>query len=125
MKWQTFALILVSVALSAFAQIALKHGMSSAQAQAQRAVAESQISGLSAIATNPYIVLGFALYGLGAVLWLGVLAKIDVGQAYPFVGLGFLLTMLFGIAFLGEGFSVARMAGTALIMTGVVLVAAS
>ena len=123
MKWQTFALILVSVALSAFAQIALKHGMSSAQAQ--RAVAESQISGLSAIATNPYIVLGFALYGLGAVLWLGVLAKIDVGQAYPFVGLGFLLTMLFGIAFLGEGFSVARMAGTALIMTGVVLVAAS
>ena len=123
MKWQTFALILVSVSLSAFAQIAMKHGMSSAQAQ--RAVAESHISGLSAIATNPYIILGFALYGLGAVLWLGVLAKIDVGQAYPFVGLGFLLTMLFGIAFLGESFSIARMAGTALIMAGVVLVAAS
>ena len=123
MKWQTLALIFVSVALSAFAQIALKHGMSSVQAQS--ALAESRITGLSAIATNPHIVLGFALYGLGAVLWLGVLAKIDVGQAYPFVGLGFVLTMAFGILFLGEAFSVARAVGTLLVIGGVVLVAHS
>jgi len=123
MKWQTLALIFISVALSAFAQIALKHGMSSAQAQ--RAVASSEVSGLAAIATNPYIVLGFALYGLGAILWLGVLAKIDVGQAYPFVGLGFVLTMGFGILFLGEAFSLMRAAGTLLVIGGVVLVAHS
>jgi len=123
MKWQTLALIFISVSLSAFAQIALKHGMSSAQAQ--RAIAGSEVSGLAAIATNPHIVLGFALYGLGAILWLGVLAKIDVGQAYPFVGLGFVLTMGFGILFLGEAFSLMRAAGTLLVIGGVVLVAQS
>ena len=123
MKWQTLALILLSVSLSAFAQIALKHGMSSVQAQ--RALAANDVSHLTAIAANPYVLLGFALYGLGAILWLGVLAKIDVGQAYPFVGLGFLLTLAFAVAFLGESVSVARLAGTALIVAGVALVAAS
>ena len=123
MKWQTLALIFFSVSLSAFAQVALKHGVSSAQAQ--RAVAGNEVSDLAAVATNPYIVLGFALYGLGAILWLGVLAKIDVGQAYPFVGLGFVLTMGFGILFLGEAFSLTRAIGTLLVVGGVVLVATS
>ena len=95
MKWQTFALILVSVSLSALAQIALKHGMSSATAQ--RALEQGGLAGALAIGTNLHVILGFAMYGLGAVLWLGVLAKVDVGQAYPFVGLGFIMTMCFGI----------------------------
>ena len=123
MKWQTLTLIFLSVSLSACAQIVLKHGMSSAQAQG--ALTGSDTSGLAAIVTNPYIAIGFVLYGLGAVLWLGVLAKIDVGQAYPFVGLGFVLTMGFGILFLGEAFNFTRAAGTLLVIGGVVLVASS
>jgi len=123
MKWQTFALILASVAFSSLAQIALKHGMGSAATQ--RAVADRQLGGLLTLAADPYIVCGFVLYGLGALVWLGVLAKIEVSLAYPFVGLGFLLTMVFGIGFLGESFSLARLAGTLLIIAGVVLVAST
>jgi multidrug transporter EmrE-like cation transporter len=66
--------------------------------------------------------LGLSLYAMGAVLWLGVLAKIEVSIAYPFVGLGFILTLLFGVFLLGEAFSLIRLIGTILVVLGIVLV---
>jgi multidrug transporter EmrE-like cation transporter len=75
-----------------------------------------------AVASNLYVWLGLIFYALGAVLWLGVLAKIDVSIAYPFVGLGFILTALFGVFLLGEAFSVIRFVGTCLVVLGIILV---
>ena len=80
---------------------------------------------VSTIATTPAVVGGLALYLFGAILWLLVLAQIDVTQAYPFVGLGFLITMALGMLLLGESVSSARIAGTVLVATGVLLVARS
>lgn len=123
MKIAVLGLILVSVAMSAVAQIALKHGMSSSTVQA--GLASGLARGWPLIVTNPFVLAGFALYGLGALLWLGVLARIDVSQAYPFVGLGFLLTMVFGVVLLGEALSTGRLIGTILVVIGVLLVARS
>ena len=49
------------------------------------------------VATSLHVWLGPILFALGAVLWLGVMAKVDVIIAYPFVDLGFILTALFGV----------------------------
>ena len=72
------------------------------------------------VATSLYVWLGPILFALGAVLWLGVLAKVDVIIAYPFVGLGVILTALFGFFLLGEAFSVIRFVGTCLVVLGIV-----
>lgn len=118
------ALILASVSLSALAQLVLKLGMSGAGIQ--RALAgESLIGSVAAVATDGRVLLGLFLYGVGAVLWLWVLAQTDLSFAYPFVGLGFILTMLFGFAFLGETVGLARLSGTLLIVAGVFLVSRS
>jgi drug/metabolite transporter (DMT)-like permease len=114
-------LIVSSITLSAVAQIALKHGMSAPEVQS--ALAAHGAGALVSVASNAFVWIGLALYGAGAVLWLGVLARVDVSQAYPFVGLGFILTMLFAVAFLGEPLSFTRIAGTLLIVAGVVFVA--
>ena len=45
--------------------------------------------------------------------------------AYPFVGIGFILTMLAGAWWLDESLSAARIAGTLMIAAGCVLVARS
>lgn len=116
-------LILVSVTMSAVAQIALKQGMSSPEVQASLAAGLGRA--LPSIASSLFVWLGLGLYGLGAALWLGVLAKIDVSQAYPFVGLGFILTMVFGITLLGEQVNAVRLIGTCLVVIGVLLVARS
>ena len=64
-------------------------------------------------------------YALGAVVWLLVLARLPLSAAYPFVGLGFVLTMAIGLFALGEQLTPGRIAGTILIAAGCVLVARS
>jgi len=76
------------------------------------------------ILTNGFIIGGFTLYGLSALMWLGVLARWDVSKAYPLVGLGFGLTVFIGI-FLGEQVTLNRVVGVVLICTGVFLVGRS
>jgi len=125
MKISTLLLIFASVALSAFAQIALKFGVSSPVVQDSFAQGSGSGAALVAALTSPKVLAGLGLYGLGALLWLLVLAKLDVSVAYPFVGLGFILTMIFSIILLGEPVRVMRIAGTLFVVLGVILVARS
>ncbi|ALG72496.1 small multi-drug resistant family protein [Azospirillum thiophilum] len=117
-------LILLSVTLSALAQISLKIGMSSPQVSTALAAGEAGRIALSVVAT-PHILTGLACYGLGMVVWLAVLAKVDVTMAYPFVGLGFLVTLALGVLLLGETLTPVRLVGTLLVVLGVVLTAQS
>ena len=122
MSLRILLLILASVSLSALAQISLKSGMASARVQ--QALADShRLQAVLTVAGNPHVVLGLLLYCLGAVLWLLVLARLDVSFAYPFVGLGFVLTMLLGFLFFDEPVGSLRLTGTLLVVAGVVLVA--
>lgn len=80
---------------------------------------------LGAASLSPQVVGGLALYALGAIVWLFVLAKVDVSFAYPFVGLGFILTMLLGWWWLNEPVDLTRVVGTLLVASGVFLVSRS
>lgn len=117
-------MILISVTLSAFAQITLKVGMSSPAIAASLAQSDHAASVL-AVATNAHVVFGLATYAAGAALWLIVLSRVDVTVAYPFVGLSFPLTAALGAVWLGESVGALRILGTLMITLGVVLVARS
>jgi multidrug transporter EmrE-like cation transporter len=122
MKLTLLALILFSVSLSAIAQIILKTGMSSpVLTQAMKSGAPMDIA--ASIATNPWIIGGLGLYFFGALVWLFVLARVEVSFAYPFVGLGFILTMILGRLLMGDSITLSRLAGTLLVAMGVVLIA--
>ena len=116
-----FLLILASVSLSALAQLVLKLGVGAAAVARPQSVA-GEMAGL---VQSPLVLAGLGLYGIGALLWLFVLARAPLSLAYPFVGLGFILTMLAGAFCLGENVTPARIAGTLLIALGCVLVARS
>lgn len=120
MTLKLFLLIIASVSLSALAQVSLKVGTGAISARAQSVDGE-----FVAFLQSPSILFGLGLYGIGAMLWLFVLARAPLSLAYPFVGLGFILTMLAGIALLGESVGPARLIGTLLIALGCVLVARS
>lgn len=115
-------ILLASVLLSSTAQIVLKTGMS--QTDVALAVESgSHLDAALAVFLSWWIITGLALYFSAAVVWLFALARIQVSMAYPFVGLGFILTMLMGKFLMGDAVSAARLAGTLLISVGVVLVA--
>jgi drug/metabolite transporter (DMT)-like permease len=123
MTLSMLALILIAVTMSACAQLALKLGMKGPSVTA--GIAEGGIAAILSVAFNPWIILGLGIYGLGVMLWLWVLSKVELSVAYPFVGVSFLVTMAFGAWLLHEEITPGRLAGTVLIAVGCVLVARS
>ncbi|HEX5318867.1 MAG TPA: EamA family transporter [Stellaceae bacterium] len=122
MAYRELALILTSVSLSALAQVAFKLGVSSPKVRAALTEGGAAETVMSFIA-SPAIVGGLALYGIGTLLWLNVLAKTELSQAYPFVGLGFAFTAFLGYALFNDTLSPMRLTGTAVVIAGIVLVA--
>jgi drug/metabolite transporter (DMT)-like permease len=117
-------LILTSVLMSSAAQIVLKAGMST-PAVANALSGSSRWSAATAVALNPLVLTGLTIYFASALVWLLVLARAQVSQAYPFVGLGFVVTMVLGWWVYGDQLSIERVAGTVMIALGAVLVGRS
>ena len=115
------ALILLSVALAAVAQLTLKHGMN----QVVEHIGEVRFAAASlrSVATTPSVWLGLFLFGLSAVVWLAVLSKTTLSFAYPFASLTYVLILLADRFVLDQPVPILRYAGVALIIVGIVLVA--
>lgn len=117
-------LILTNVLLTSVAQILLKGGMSAPAVV--RGLAEGfRWSTVAVVAGNPLVATGLAMYFLSAVVWLVVLSRVQVSLAYPFIGAGFVVTMLLAWFIYGETLTSARVAGTLLIAIGVAVLARS
>ncbi len=111
-------MLIVSVSMGATGQLCLKHGVN----LLGKNVAPLAI--LKGIFT-PYVFAGFVCYGLSSLIYLWVLSKLSLSFAYPFVALSFVMVMIASWALLGETLPPLRVAGAALILLGVLTVAAS
>ena len=116
-------LILLTVTLSACAQLAFKLGV--AKPSMEEALRGGVGDALFAVMTSPLIWSGLIIYGLSIAMWLWVLSKVDLSVAYPFVGVSFLITMAFGALLLDESVTPLRIIGTLLIAGGCILVGKS
>lgn len=112
--------VLLSVLLSAGSQILLKIGVSSPSVQAGMAGGLG-MDFIRAVITSPWVIVGFASFGLSAVVWLSVLSRLDVSQAYPCVALGILITAVTGHLLLGEALPPLRIIGILTILAGVIV----
>src|ERR1700692_2019428 len=114
----TVALILISVTLSAFAQVSFKLGVGS-RGVSTTATGTQPLEAALLMIMSPGVLGGLLLYGLGTLLWLQGLARTDLAQAYPFVGLGFVITTLFGAVLFGEPITFMRAGGILLVIVGI------
>jgi len=113
--------ILFSVFLSVVAQMLLKYGMTCQSVQ--NSITKIELATIFIVLTNPWIIGGLSAYVISAAFWLMVLSKIDVSQAYPFVGLGFIGTMLAAYFFFNEPLTTSKAIGTILVVCGILLIA--
>lgn len=116
-------LILVSVALSAFAQTLFRIGMTKPDVQAALNGGSMGLALLRPLLLSPHLWGGMAAYGIGVLLWLFVLSRVPVSFAYPFVALGIAITTLSGVLILGETMSRLSLAGIAIIVAGILVMA--
>ncbi len=116
-------LILVSVSLAAVAQLTLKHGVNAVTAANGGGELKLSGSSIRALAASPVVWGGLVLFAVSAVVWLFALSRASLSFAYPFASLSYVLILLFGRFALHEQVTALRVAGVALIIGGIVLVA--
>lgn len=80
-------------------------------------------SRLLGLVANPAFLGAIALYGALSVLWVWVLTFTPLSRAYPFVAIAFALTPLLGALVFAEPLSARLLAGLAVIIVGLFLVA--
>ena len=123
MSLTVFLMAVLSVALNALAQIALR----------KMAVSLPPLSfhGFEALVAIPSIILniwflvGMTFYAVSIGLWIFVLGRSEVSLAYPLLSIGYVFTAIIGYYFLGENVSLMRVVGIAVICIGVIIVSRS
>ncbi len=117
-KLFNFLLILANVALAVSGQVAIKYGMQKVGV----ITASNTVQMLMKSFTNIFVLLGLFAYALAAVTWILVLSRVELSFAYPMLSIGYIAILIISALFLHEAVSVWRIAGTLLILSGIVLV---
>lgn len=123
MNLSTFSMILTGVLLNAGAQLLLKAGT--------RTLGVIGFSGTGflstavSVALQPYIVGGLACYVVSVAIWIVALSRVDVSVAYPMLSIGYVVNAFAAWWLFGELLTPMRLAGIALILLGVLLLARS
>lgn len=118
-----YALILLAIVINVAAQMLLKLGMQRIGYFAFSA--ENMWPVGLRIASNPYILGGFAFYVFSVLVWLMVLSRVDVSLAYPLSSFGYVLVALAAYFLFGEQISALRMVGIFVVIFGVYLISKS
>ena len=118
-----FLLVLAGVLLNAFAQLSLKAATIGSGPIGLDA--HGIVAGLSRVAVVPWFWVGGACYALSIVIWLLALSRMPVSIAYPMLSIGYIVNAIAARLWLGEDLGAARLAGIAIIIVGVFVLAQS
>ena len=115
--------ILVSVVLGACGQILLKKGMAS---MGPLSLSGNELGNVVwRIATNPYVIVGLAIYVCGTLFWLVALSRVNLSYAYPFASLSYVVMLVASWQLFSEHITPLRLLGTLVVGLGVLLISRS
>ncbi|MGH8279715.1 MAG: EamA family transporter [Gammaproteobacteria bacterium] len=117
----SFFLVLIGVLLNAAAQLLLKAGV--AHVGIIKLQVHTIVSAGFKLALEPHILGGLACYVVSVVVWILALSRVNVSIAYPMLSLGYVVTAVAAWFIFGETLGATRIAGIAVIIVGVYLVA--
>jgi multidrug transporter EmrE-like cation transporter len=119
----SFTLVIVGVLLNASAQLLLKAGTN--------AIGAFEFSGKNIlpigwrVASEPHILAGLSAYVVSVGTWILALSRVEVSVAYPMLSIGYVVNAVAARYLFGEMLSLTRMAGIAVVIFGVYLIARS
>jgi drug/metabolite transporter (DMT)-like permease len=116
------AMILLSVALAAVAQLTLKTGMNHVNDELAPSTFSLTGRSLRVLVGQPFVWGGLFLFGVSALVWLVVLSRASLSFAYPFAALTYVSILLFDHFVLNEQVPALRWAGVACIALGIFLI---
>ncbi len=111
-------LVLIVTSLGAIGQTLLRLALS-------RLPEGGGVQAISTLLRNGTFWGGGALVGAGTLTWLYVLSRAHITYAMPFLGLGFILTMITSALILHEPQPTMRIVGTMVMVAGLAMVASA
>ena len=69
-----------------------------------------------------FFLLTISIYGFFSLVWIWILKKMSLGQAYPFMALSFIFVPIGSYLFFNERFSLLYFIGIILIMVGIIII---
>lgn len=111
-----YIIALISIALGSVGQFLLKLG--SADVKLDRGLVTAALSFI----LNLNIIISLFCFFSSMIIWVLVLKRMELSIAYPMVSLGYIVTMTLAFLFLNEPLRLTKLLGTALIISGVMVI---
>ena len=109
--------IAFTVLLTVYGQLVLKWQIGLVGAVPEGALGKAEFLLKSLL--NPWILSGLGAAFAASLFWMLALTRLPLSTAYPMTATGFILVLAFSAAFLGESIGFWKIAGTVLIVSGV------
>jgi len=123
MRWlQSHAYLLLYIAFTVSSQLIMRWRVGIAGANAP---IESSSAFIASLLLTPWVWMAFLATFLAGVAWMLALTRFELTYAFPFTGVSFVLILLAGAFMFGEHVSIARIAGTLLVVLGLIVVVRS
>ena len=111
--------ITLTVLFTVYGQLVLKWQIPGAEGMPDGLVDKLYV--LLGLLLNPWVISAFAAAVLAALSWMAVLTKFEISYAYPFMSISFVIVLILGWALFGESMTTPKIAGTALIVAGILV----
>ena len=72
---------------------------------------------------NPWVLTSIVATLLAGISWMLAMSRFEISYAYPWIGLNFVLMLLFGVFLFGESISMTKVVGTLLVVAGIAVIA--
>lgn len=72
---------------------------------------------------DPWVLSGIVATFLAGISWMLAMTKFEISYAYPFVSLNYILVLVAGSIFFDESISMSKLAGSALVVLGIIVIA--
>ncbi len=115
------AYILSTVAFTVYSQLIMRWRVTEAGALPTDLTGKVQY--IVALLLNPWVISGIVATFLAGVSWMLAMTKFEISYAYPFVSLNYILVLAAGFLLFQESLSLTKLAGSALVILGIVIIA--
>jgi multidrug transporter EmrE-like cation transporter len=72
---------------------------------------------------NPWVLSSILATLLAGISWMLTMSRFEISYAYPWIGLNFVLMLLFGVFLFDESISITKVMGTLMVIAGVLVIA--
>jgi drug/metabolite transporter (DMT)-like permease len=113
------ALLLATVALTVFGQLAFKWRIDDAGSFPPDTGERARF--LAELALDPWVIAVFASALIASITYGVALSRLELSFAYPFMSLSFVFVLVFSVLLFSESLTAGKVIGVALICTGVIV----